>query len=76
MEQQRLPLLTRLVERLAEADHLAAGRSKRRAVDVLRLLSSFEAFDQLFTARQVPVEEVASVLFDLAARSLAQAAAG
>jgi hypothetical protein len=52
--EQRLPLLTRLVERLAEADHLAAGRSKRRAVDVLRLLSSFEAFDQLFTARHVP----------------------
>jgi hypothetical protein len=39
---------------------------------VLWLLSSFEAFDQLFTARQLPVEEVAWILADLAARSLAQ----
>jgi AcrR family transcriptional regulator len=72
VEQQRLPLLTRLVERLADAGHLAAGCSKSRAVDVLWLLSSFEAFDQLFTARQLPVEEVAGILADLAARSLAQ----
>jgi AcrR family transcriptional regulator len=72
VEQQRLPLLTRLVERLADAGYLAAGCSRSRAVDVLWLLSSFEAFDQLFTARQLPVEEVAEVLFDLAARSLAQ----
>jgi AcrR family transcriptional regulator len=72
VEQQRLPLLTRLVERLAAAGRLAAGGSQRRAVDVLWLLSSFEAFDQLFTARQLPVEEAAGVLFDLAARLLTQ----
>jgi AcrR family transcriptional regulator len=71
-EQQRLPLLTRLAERLAEAGHLAAGYSTSRTVDLLWLLSSFEAFDQLFSGRQLPVEEVASVLFDLAARALAQ----
>ena len=71
-EQQRLPLLTRLVERLADAGYLAAGCSKSRAVDVLWMLSSFGAFDQLFTARQLPVEEVAGVLADLATRSLAQ----
>ena len=72
VEQQRLPLLTRLVERLAEAGHLAAGCSQRRAVDVLWLLSSFEAFDQLFTGRQLPAEEVAGILADLATRSLDQ----
>ena len=71
-ERQRLPLLTRLVERLASAGHLAAGYSQRQAVDVLWLLSSFQAFDQLFTARQLPVEEAAGVLFDLAAESLTQ----
>jgi AcrR family transcriptional regulator len=70
VEQQRLPLLTRLAERLAAAGQLAAGCSQRRAVDVLWLLSSFEAFDQLFTGRRLPVEEAASVLFDLAAGSL------
>jgi AcrR family transcriptional regulator len=73
-EQQRLPLLTRLVERLAEAGQLAAGCSTSRAVDLLWLLSSFEAFDQLFTGRQLPVEEVASMLFDLATGSLTQPA--
>jgi hypothetical protein len=73
-EQQRLPLLTRLAERLAEAGHLAAGCSTSRAVDLLGLLSSFEAFDQLFTGRQLPVEEVASMLFDLATGSLTQPA--
>lgn len=73
-EQQRLPLLTRLAERLAEAGHLAAGYSTSRAVDLLWLLSSFAAFDQLFTGRQLPVEEVASMLFDLATRSLTQPA--
>jgi hypothetical protein len=73
-EQQRLPLLTRLVERLADAGYLAAGCSTSRAVDLLWLLSSFEAFDQLFTGRQLPAEKVASMLFDLAAGSLTQPA--
>jgi AcrR family transcriptional regulator len=74
VEQQRLPLLARLVERLADAGRLAAGCSQRRAVDVLWLLSSFQAFDQLFTGRRLPVEEVAGVLFDLAAGSVTQPA--
>jgi AcrR family transcriptional regulator len=74
VEQQRLPLLTRLVERLADAGQLAAGCSQRRAVDMLWLLSSFQAFDQLFTGRQLPVEEVAGVLLDLATGSVTQPA--
>src|SRR5689334_12133592 len=66
VDKGRLPLLTRLVERLADTGHLAAGCTQRRAVDVLWMLSSFEAFDQLFTGRRLPVREVANALTDTA----------
>jgi hypothetical protein len=36
------------------------------------MLSSFEAFDQLFAERQLPVEEVAEVLADVAVRVIIQ----
>jgi AcrR family transcriptional regulator len=65
-DQHRLVLVTRLVDRLADAGQLAAGCSRDRAIDVLWLLSSFEAFDQLFTGRRLPPREVATVLLDLA----------
>jgi hypothetical protein len=34
------------------------------------MLSSFEAFDQLFTWRRLTVEEVAEILTDLAVRGV------
>jgi AcrR family transcriptional regulator len=70
VEKNRTPLIAGLAQRLAAAGRLAVGCSESRAVDVLWMLSSFEAFDHLFTGRRLPVEEVAQVLFDLAARSI------
>jgi AcrR family transcriptional regulator len=66
----RLPLLAGLVERLDSAGQLSPEVSTRRALDVLWMLSSFEAFDQLFTERGLPVDEVAEVLADLAVRAV------
>lgn len=67
----RLVLITRLVDRLADAGQLAPGCSRERAIDALWLLSSFEAFDQLFTGRRLPAEEVATLLLDMARYVLA-----
>ena len=51
VERDRLPLLARLVERLVAALRLAPSYSSEQALDFLGMLSSFEAFDQLFTKR-------------------------
>jgi AcrR family transcriptional regulator len=75
-ERDRLPLLARLVDRLAGAQLLAPSYSSDEALHVLWMLSSFEAFDQLFTGRGLPVEEVARLLGDLAVATLTQGRAG
>jgi AcrR family transcriptional regulator len=66
----RLALVTRLAERLAEEGRLRAGCSLEDAVQTLWLLSSFEAFDQLFSGRELGAEAVADALADLAERAL------
>jgi AcrR family transcriptional regulator len=70
VERDRLPLLARLVERLAGAERLVRSYSTEEALHVLWMLSSFEAFDQLFTGRGLPVEEVSRLLGDLAVATL------
>jgi AcrR family transcriptional regulator len=70
VEQNRLPLLAGLVERLEAAGQLSPDVPPPRALDVLWMLSSFEAFDQLLTGRGLTVEEVAQILTDLAVRGL------
>jgi AcrR family transcriptional regulator len=70
VEQNRFPLLDRLVTRLDATGQLSPTLSGARALDTLWLLSSFEAFDQLFTQRQLPVEQVGEVLADLAVRAV------
>jgi AcrR family transcriptional regulator len=69
-ERDRLPLLARLVDRLAGAQRLVPSYSSQEALHVLWMLSSFEAFDQLFTGRGLPVEDVARLLGDLAVATL------
>lgn len=64
-EERRLALITSVVERLATQKLLRAGCSRQRAVDVLYLLTSFEAFDQLFTGRRLSAGEVTDVLLQL-----------
>jgi AcrR family transcriptional regulator len=72
VERDRLPLLTGLVDRLDAAGRLSPGCSASRALDVLWMLSSFEAFDQLFIGRRLPVDDVAELLADLAVRAVTQ----
>jgi AcrR family transcriptional regulator len=69
-QKHRLLLLTGLVERLDAKGRLSPSVSAGRALDVLWMLSSFEAFDQLFAERQLPVDEVAEVLADVATRAV------
>jgi len=70
VEQNRLPLLAGLVERLEAAGQLSPDVPPARALDVLWMLSSFEAFDQLLTGRALTVEEVAEILTHLTVRGL------
>jgi hypothetical protein len=69
-ERDRLPLLARLVQRLADEQLLAPSYSTEEALHILWMLSSFEAFDQLFTGRGLPVGDVARLLGDLAVATL------
>jgi hypothetical protein len=48
--------------------------TQRRATDVLWLLSSFRAFDQLHDRAELPAEEAASLLNELAETILGPAA--
>jgi AcrR family transcriptional regulator len=70
VEQNRVPLLAGLVERLEAAGQLSPDIPPTRALDVLWMLSSFEAFDQLLTGRGLTVQEIAQILTDLAVRGL------
>ena len=76
VERDRLPLLARLVERLAGGQRLVRSYSTEEALHVLWMLSSFEAFDQLFTGRGLPVDDVARLLGDLAVTTLTGRRAG
>jgi AcrR family transcriptional regulator len=70
VQQHRLPVLTSLVERLDAAGCLSPALSPGRAVDTLWMLSSFEAFDQLFAGRALAVDDAAGILADVAVRAL------
>jgi hypothetical protein len=59
-----------LAGRLAEQGRLRAGVGAKEAADLLWILTSFDAFDLLFTGRGLPVDEVARVLVGTAERSL------
>jgi AcrR family transcriptional regulator len=59
-----------LAGRLAEQRRLRAGIGAKEAADLLWILTSFDAFDLLFTGRGLPVDEVARVLVGTAERSL------
>ena len=76
VERDRLPLLARLVERLVGAQRLVPSYSTEEALHVLWMLSSFEAFDQLFTGRGLPVEDIARLLGDVAIATLTDRRAG
>ena len=60
----------RLAERLAEQGHLSPGVTVEEAADVLWLLGSFDAFDQLFTGRGLSEAATAERLCLVAERTL------
>ena len=62
----RLQLLTRIVERLATNHRLKTGYSRKAALDILWLLTSFAAYDELAHGRGLSTRAAAKILTDLA----------
>jgi len=60
----------RLAQRLHDQGHLLEEVAVDEAADVLWLLTSFDAFDQLYTGRSLPAKQVGERLYRLAARGL------
>lgn len=62
----RLRLLRRVVDRLVEAGLIRDGPSAEHAVNVLWVVTSFDAYDLLTRGRGLPHAEVADALASLA----------
>jgi hypothetical protein len=59
-----------LARRLARHGLLREGLTAKRAADRLWVLTSFDAFDLLYGGRGLSADEVASVLVDVAERTV------
>ena len=66
----RLTLLNRVVDRLVEAGLLTDGPAAEHALDVLWLVTSFDAYDLLTRGRNLPQAEAADRLATLAEDAL------
>lgn len=66
LESARRDDMGRLVNRLAEQGYLREGISEERASRTLELVTSFEAFDHLFSRSGLGVAETAEELWDQA----------
>jgi hypothetical protein len=62
--------MARIGRELAGQGALRDGVTADDVAHVVWVLTSFEAFDQLYTGRGLPVEEVAQLLVDTAERTL------
>jgi AcrR family transcriptional regulator len=69
-EQRRTKGMMRLARRLARSGLLAEGVGAKKAADRLWVLTSFDAFDLLYSGRGLSANEVARVLVDMAERSV------
>ena len=69
-EQERAAAMTRLANQLHDQGYLQAGIGVEEANDVLWLITSFEAFDQLYTGRGLPLDAVVERLTETAERAL------
>lgn len=65
-EARRSDGMAYLARRLAEQDLLRPGLSPVAAAHLLYLITSFDAFDLLYTGRSLPVEQVARLLVSAA----------
>jgi AcrR family transcriptional regulator len=70
MAERRARGMIRLGRRLARHGLLRDGVTAKQAADRLWILTSFEAFDLLYSGRDMPADAVARVLVDMAERSL------
>jgi tRNA(His) 5'-end guanylyltransferase len=59
-----------LGRRLARHGHLREGLGAKRAADRLWVLTSFDAFDLLYSGRGLSANEVARVLVEAAERTV------
>jgi AcrR family transcriptional regulator len=69
-EQRRAKGMMRLARRLARHDLLREGVTAKQASDRLWVLTSFDAFDLLYAGRGLSASAVATVLVDMAERSV------
>jgi AcrR family transcriptional regulator len=69
-EQRRTNGMMRLARRLAKRGLLREGLTAKKAADQLWILTSFEAFDLLYSGRGLSANEVARVLVEMAERSM------
>ena len=70
MDERRAKGMTRLARRLQRNDLLREGVTVKQAADRLWVLTSFDAFDLLFSGRGMPADAVARVLVDMAEHGL------
>jgi AcrR family transcriptional regulator len=70
IEDNRSGGMAHLARRLDEQDLLRPDVSAADAAHLLWLLTSFDSFDQLYTGRKLPADDVARVLVTTAERSL------
>ena len=70
LEHGRWDGMLHLAQRLRDAEHLRPGLSVKDAAEALWVLTSFDAFDQLFTGRRLPPARVARRLADMAEHSI------
>jgi AcrR family transcriptional regulator len=70
IEDGRRPGQAALARRLADEGYLRAGVSIDEATDILTVITSFQAFDELFTGSGLPADVVADRLVAMAERSI------
>jgi AcrR family transcriptional regulator len=70
LDETRSRGMAHLAGRLAEQDKLRPELSTADAANVLFVMTSFDAFDLLFTGRGLPAAEVARLLADAAERAV------
>ncbi len=71
-EERRADGMADLAQRLAEQGKLRKGVTVEDAAHTLWLITSFDAFDLLYTGRNLPVDEVARLLVAMAERAICQ----
>ena len=70
VEEDRAGGMRHLAQRLAEQKALRADVTADQAADLLWLLTSFDAYDQLATGRNLPADAITGILVTAAERTV------